>query len=351
MLSTKVFSSSVLRPATSALRQQQACAFSLSTKRQEQEFVGVATSTKTPFRSPRYLLEVAERQKRGAGRSGGRHDAPGDGSSAGAESSTGRFNSKRPYRPKDNRSSSSSNAIPPSRFQPPPSIPYDSKTELKFADKIDWEVSSVVESRPLYANVAASRGTVAPLGTIAVNGDNYNPLLPGTAFSAHITGVRANGDLDPEVEQSLIQDLASIQGDKEKDHRKKSDIPSVENRSFLLRMSQNYQEVLNPRNVVNRFNNGNAKNVAGITYENGSDEVEQAQGDQQAEKSWKRLERLGGDYTRASDPLSLLSSSKPGENAQDLLKHISQTVGQNQSIGLEDKKKLLKAMEKGLAGY
>ncbi|KAG0368269.1 hypothetical protein BC939DRAFT_454153 [Gamsiella multidivaricata] len=330
-------------------QQQQARAFSVSTLRQEQEKHGennqdTASNKRAPYRTARYLLEIAERQQRGRGNF---RDGPGP--TAGAPDRRSNFRRSPRSSGEESSNNTSGNRASGSRFQPQPTIAYNTTKELQFADKIDWEVTSVTSSRPLYANVAAGRGMIAPLGTAAINSTDYNPILPGTVFSAHVTGVRADGDLDPEVEQGLIQDLAAIQDDKDKDHRKKSDV-SVENQPFLLRMTQNYQEIINPRNAINRFNNGKLGHVANIKYETGSDEVS-GTGDQQAEKSWKRLERLGGDYTRPSAPFSLLRSSKGGENGQVLLSNVSQLIGQNQSIGLEDKKKFLKAVEKGLGGY
>ncbi|KAF9998825.1 hypothetical protein BGZ80_006983 [Entomortierella chlamydospora] len=350
MLSRKALSAGIIRSATKATRQQQqTCAFSNSAMRQERQVADKeeVRSKAPPYRSARYLLEVAEHQQKG-GRAPRRNLAS-EGSEAGAP--TRRPNNRRSRRP-DNESSSGS-GIPPSRFKPQPTIAYDTTKELQFPDKIDWEVSSVFESRPLYANIAASRGTVAQLGTAAVTNPSYNPIFPGTAFAAHISGVNADGKLDPEVEQSLIQDIAPIQADKDKDHRKKSDVPSVENQPVLFRLTQNFQEVMNPRIAINKFNNGNVKHVAEIQYEIGSDDVQgaAASDDKQAEKSWKRLERLGGDYSRAAAPLSLLKESKSGEGGKTVMENVSQLLGQNQSIGLEDKKKFLKAVEKSLGGY
>ncbi|KAG0049007.1 hypothetical protein BGZ83_006150 [Gryganskiella cystojenkinii] len=247
---------------------------------------------------------------------------------------------------------------PAPRFKAPPTIPYNATKELQFADTADWEVTSVLDPRPLYANVAAARGSVPAAGTVAVNQikDNVTAVMyPGTAFSAHIQGVRSYGKLDPEVEQTLIQDLAAIQNDKDKDHRKSSDLSSASanNAKFLFHMTENFQEIMNPRNSINRFNNGNVRHVAGLKYEVGSDELST---DVAGEKSWRRLERIGGDYARASDPRSLLSSSgkessetSPAREA--LLKNASLLVGQNQSIGLEDKKKMIKAVEHGLGSF
>lgn len=217
-------------------------------------------------------------------------------------------------------------------------------------DDHDWEVTSVLKSRPVYANVAAGRGTVAPLGTVAVNGSRYNPILPSTVFGAHLTGVQSDGQLDPEVEQSLIQDLSTISSSDDKDHRKKSDVPSAENHHYLFRMSHSYQEIMNPRNAINRFNNGSVKHVSGVKYAAESDEA-QVDDDQQAERSWKRLERLGGDYSRVSNPLSLLPADNGSTNRKAVLENVSQLLSQNQSIGLQDKKKMLKAVEKGLGSY
>ncbi|KAF9109251.1 hypothetical protein BGX27_007827 [Mortierella sp. AM989] len=355
MLSRKVILAGIIRPTTKAIcQQQQTCAFSISVMRQEEQAVNDEEATskaKAPFHSARYLLEVAERQQRQRGGRSPRHDSykSADGSSREAEAPNRRFNNRRPRKFDDG---SPNTRTPVSRFRAQPTIPYDTTKELQFVDKIDWDVSSVFESRPLYANIAAGRGTVAPLGTAAVSSSSYNPILPGTAISAHISGVRADGDLDPETKQDLIRDLATIHADKTKDHRKKSDAPSAENQPILVRMTQNFQEIMNPRNTINMFNNGNAKHVAGIQYEVGSDEAPgaAASDDKQAEKSWKRLERLGGDYSRAIDPKSLLKNSKPGEEGRAVMENVSQLLGQNQSIGLEDKKKFLKAVEKSLGG-
>ncbi|KAF9944347.1 hypothetical protein BGZ70_004735 [Mortierella alpina] len=308
---------------------------------------------KTPYLSARYLLELSEREKKQSVRRQNRNSS--FASEGETENSTSRSSTKRPSRFDNNnsvRKGGDRNSRPAVRFQAPASIPYDTRKELQFPDKVDWEISSVFESRPLYANVAAGRGTVAPLGINNTNNSNnvVGTLLPGTAFSAHVSGVRCYGDFDPEVEQRLIQELAPIQASKDKDHRKASDV-SAENQKFLIhQLSSNYQEIMNPRNDINRFNNGNVKHVAGIQYVAGSDEV-QAAGDQQMEKSWKRLERLGGDYTRASSPLSLLGVKHDGEKGQTLIEDVSQLIGQNQSIGLEDKKKFMKTVEKNLSGY
>jgi len=319
-------------------RQQVGRAFSTSAIQQNQGTTS-RPSNPRPHRSARFLLEATEQQQRqGSRRPGARkgfNTRDAQSNEGGGEAGSNSEKNRGPSRP---------------RFQAPPSIPYDTTKELQFADEIDWEVSSVVKSRPIYANIAASRGTWAPLGTAAVNGRNYNPLLSGTTFSAHLTGVRSNGDLDPEVEESVIHDLTAI-SNSDKDHRKKSDIPSTENQYYLFHMTQNFQEVTNPRNPINRFNNGNVKHVTGIKYEAESDEV-QSTSDQQAEKSWKRLERLGGDYSRAGDPLSLLpASGKVSANGKAVLENVGQLLSQNKSIGLQDKKKMLKAVEKGLGGY
>ncbi|KAF9208702.1 hypothetical protein BGZ49_007886 [Haplosporangium sp. Z 27] len=357
MLSRKVLSAGIIRPVTKVTYQQQ-CAFSNSAIRQEEKAENIEVGTdvpvvKTPYRSARYLLEIAERQERNKGGRGVRRSYPssagGYGSSEGTPNK--RFNNTRRPRRNDDESSSGT-AIPVSRFKSQPSIPYDTTKELQFADNIDWEVTSVFESRPLYSNIVAGRGTVAPLGTIAVNGAAYNTTLPGTALSPHILGVRIDGDFDPETKQSLIQDIALIQADESKDHRKKSDVPSPENQPILFNLTQNFQEIMNPRIPINQFNNGNAKNAVGIRYEIGSDNIQgsAASDDKQAEKSWKRLERLGGDYTRASAPLSLLKTDKVGKEGLSVMESVNQLLGQNQSIGLEDKKKFLKAVEKGLGG-
>ncbi|KAG0325781.1 hypothetical protein BGZ99_000158 [Dissophora globulifera] len=368
MLSTKVLSSGFLRPAVgSAIRQQQqTCAFSISTRHQEQEQEQPRKSEhsvdRTPYRSPRYLLELAERQKRG-GAGAGAGGAEASGRRSGGYPRSGDLDS--PRRPSNTRrprfsdrqsSSDSGNVTSPSRFKAQPSIPYNTSKELQFEEEIDWEVSSVLKSRPLYANIAAGRGTIPELGTAAVSGSQYNTALPGTAISAHITGVRTHGVFDPEVEQSLIQDLATVTLQADKDHRKKADLTSVENQPVLFNLTHNVQEVMNPRNKINRFNNGNIKHVANISYDSSaSDEVSSSgtsSTDLQQERSWKRLERLGGDYTRASSPSSLLASKAvASENGKALFETVSRLVGQNQSIGLEDKKRFMKAIEKGLGGY
>ncbi|KAG0208512.1 Aminopeptidase 2 mitochondrial [Mortierella sp. GBA30] len=311
-----------------------------------------ADNKKTPYRSARYLLELSEREKKQSVR---RHNRNGPSASDGESGNVNRrFNSKRPHRLDNNnaRNHNDRASRAASRFQAPPTIPYDSAKELQFADKIDWEVSSVLESRPAFANVAAGRGTAAPLGIS--NTHNINNVvgnaLPGVAISAHISGVRSHGDLDPEVEQSLVQELTPIQGSKDKDHRKASDV-SVEHQKFLFhQLTGNFQEIMNPRNEINRFNNGNVKHMESIKYVVGSDEIQTA-GDQQAEKSWKRLERLGGDYSRASTPWTLIGSKYAGKKGRVLLDDVSQLIGQNQSIGLEDKKKFLKAVEHNLGGF
>ncbi|KAK3809079.1 MAG: hypothetical protein JOS17DRAFT_765189 [Linnemannia elongata] len=309
------------------------------------------TGKKTPYRSARYILEQTQRQggRRPPRRDNNSNDTTGSSSSSGER----RFNNNnRGPRPPRNNRDRESNFSPASKFQSPPTIPYDISKELQFADKSDWEVSSVLDARPLYANIAAGQGTTHTLG-VSNPHDRTNVVaaaIPGTAFSAHITGVRSHGDFDPEVEQSLIQTLAPLAGDSSKDHRKKSDVAAVEHQAFLHRMTHNFQEVMNPRNPINRFNNAGIKHVAGIKYDIGSDETSSVEGAE--EKSWKRLERLGGDYSRASSPLSLLSKSKgkTGKVGQEVLKNVSDLIGQNQSIGLEDKKKLLKAVESGLGG-
>lgn len=312
------------------------------------------SSKKAPYRTARYLLEQTQRQ---AGRRPRRDDSNSrSGTTESSSSSSGerRFGNSRDnnrgFRPRNNRDRDA-NFSPASRFQPPPAIPYDTSKELQFADKVDWEVSSILDSRPLYANIAGGRGTTATLGVSTVQ-DHTNVVatsIPGTAFSAHITGVRSYGDFDPEVEQSLIQTLAPLAGDSSKDHRKKSDVTAVEHQAFLNRMTHNFQEIMNPRNPINKFNNAGIKHVAAIKYDIGSDEATTLEGAE--EKSWRRLERLGGDYSRASAPLSLLSKGKStGKVGQEVLKNVSNLIGQNQSIGLEDKKKFLKAVENGLGG-
>ncbi|KAF9563265.1 hypothetical protein EC968_004962 [Mortierella alpina] len=377
MLSRKTLSSSavaILRPSASRIGLQSR-AVSVSTLCQSQdklsEFLttaenvdvetmdiqsagsGTTQAKKTPYLTARYLLELSEREKKQSVRRQNRNSSLA--SEGDTETSSSRSASRRPRR-FDNKNNTGKggdrSSRPAVRFQAPASIPYDTSKELQFPDKVDWEISSVFESRPVYANVAAGRGTVAPLGINNTNNSNnvVGTLLPGTAFSAHISGVRSHGDFDPEAEQRLIQELAPIQASKDKDHRKASDV-SAENQKFLFhQLSSNFQEIMNPRNGINRFNNGNVKHVAGIQYNAGSDEV-QAAGDQQVEKSWRRLERLGGDYSRASAPLSLLGVKHDGEKGQALLEDVSLLIGQNQSIGLEDKKKFMKVVEKNLSGY
>ncbi|KAG0297150.1 hypothetical protein BGZ96_007511 [Linnemannia gamsii] len=309
---------------------------------------------KAPYRTARYLLEQTQRQ---AGRRPRRDDNNNSSGTTGSSSSSGerRFNNSRDNnrgsRPPRNNRDRDANFSPASKFQSPPAIPYDTSKELQFADKVDWEVSSILDSRPLYANIAGGYGTTATLGVSTIQ-DRTNIVatsIPGTAFSAHITGVRSYGDFDPEVEQSLIQTLAPLAGDSSKDHRKKADIAAVEHQPFLNRMTHNFQEIMNPRNPINKFNNAGIKHVAGIKYDIGSDEASTLEGAE--EKSWRRLERLGGDYSRASAPFSLLSKGKnTGKVGQEVLKNVSNLIGQNQSIGLEDKKKFLKAVENGLGG-
>ncbi|KAF9954439.1 hypothetical protein BGZ72_004601 [Mortierella alpina] len=374
MLFRNTLSSSVaiLRPAATHISLQSR-AVSVSALRQSQdklsEFLTTADNVdvetikpasdatsqdkKTPYLTARYLLELSEREKKQSARRQNRNSS--FASEGETENSTSRSTTRRPRRFDNNNSTGKSgdrSNRPAVKFQAPPNIPYDISKELQFPDKVDWEISSVFESRPVYANIAAGRGTVAPLGINNTNNTSnvVGALLPGTAFSAHVSGVRAYGDFDPEVEQRLIQELTPIQASKDKDHRKASDV-SAENQKFLFhQLSSNFQEIMNPRNDISRFNNGNAKHVAGIQYVAGSDDV-QAAGDQQMEKSWSRLERLGGDYSRASAPLSLLDIKHAGEKGQALLEDVSQLIGQNQSIGLEDKKKFMKAVEKNLSGY
>ncbi|KAF9922741.1 hypothetical protein FBU30_007138 [Linnemannia zychae] len=296
-------------------------------------------SVKAPYETARYRLEKAKLQ-------GGRRPRNNDTNDInGAPFRERRFKSNRP--PRNNRDRGE--ASPASNFQPQPNIPYDTTKELQFADKVDWEVSSVFDSRPLYSNIAVGRGSVQTLGVAPHDPSNIvDVVLPATAYSAHITGIRTNGNLDPEAEQSLIQTIAPIANDSSKDHRKKSDIGATEHQEFLYRMTQNFQETMNPKNPINKFNNAGIKHVAEIKYDIGSDEAPVVDG--AVEKSWKRLERLGGDYSRPSAPLSLLSKSKtaPGKVGQQVLNQVSQLIGQNQSIGLEDKKKLLKAVQSGL---
>ncbi|KAF9928166.1 hypothetical protein BGZ67_007114 [Mortierella alpina] len=376
MLSRRTLSSSavaILGPSASHISLQSR-AVSVSALRQSQDKLGKVLTTadnvdletmtiqpangdttqdkKTPYLTARYLLELSEREKKQSVRRQKRNNSfASDGET---ENSTSRSTIGRPRR-FDNTNTGKGgdrNNRPAVRFQAPANIPYDTSKELQFPDKVDWEISSVFESRPVYSNVAAGRGTVAPLGISNTNNSNnvVGTHFPGAAFSAHVSGVRSYGDFDPEVEQRLIQELAPIQASKNRDHRKASDV-SAENQKFLFhQLSSNFQEIMNPRNDINRFNNGNVKHVAGIQYVAGSDEV-QAAGDEHMEKSWKRLERLGGDYNRASAPLSLLGVRHDGEKGQAILEDVSQLIGQNHSIGLEDKKKFMKAVEKNLAGY
>ncbi|KAG0338671.1 hypothetical protein BG000_003607 [Podila horticola] len=358
MLANKNLLSGAMRLVTVA-RPSQTRAFCASSfcNQEQTETESAPEGKKTPYRTARYLRELEEKQASGprsfsrGHREGNADSTRGD---ASGEKTKSRFGERRPRFNK----SRSSNSSPAPRFEAPPTIPYDNTKELQFADKVDWAITSVLESRPLYANVASGKGTVAPLGTAAVNNshtgfsqssDIYSINMPGTAFSAETVGVRADGDFDPEIEQSLIQELGPLQSNKDKDHRKASDV-SLDNKKFAFHMTHNYQEIMNPRNAINRFNNGNVKHMAATKYEIGSDEVASA-GKDQAEKSWKRLERLGGDYTRASNPLSLLAKPKSGKSGSALLESISPLIGQNQSIGLEDKKKFMKALEKGLGGY
>ncbi|KAG0359111.1 hypothetical protein BG005_001340 [Podila minutissima] len=364
MLANKNLLSGAMRLAA-VTRPSQARAFSASSfySQEQTEKDSAPEGKKTPYRTARYLRELEEKQASGP-RSFGRGRPEGNADNtqrnASGESNKGRFGERRPRFNKSRSSNPRFNSAPAPRFEAPPTIPYDITKELQFADKVDWAITSVLESRPLYGNVASGKGAVAPLGTAAVNSshaagfsqssDIYSINMPGTAFSAETVGVRADGDFDPEVEQSLIQELGALQSNKDKDHRKASDV-SVDNQKLAFHMTHNYQEIMNPRNVINRFNNGNVKHMAGTKYEIGSDEVASA-GKDQAEKSWKRLERLGGDYTRASNPLSLLTNKpKTGKSGSALLESISPLIGQNQSIGLEDKKKLMKALEKGLGAY
>lgn len=292
-----------------------------------------SSPVKAPYQSPRYRSEMANR----AGRTDSAHRSGNNRNS----------NRSAPKRFQD---------APAPRFKAPPTIPYDPTKELQFTEKVDWEVSSVLESRPLYANIATGRGSIPAAGTVAMNqikGNITTTMYPSVAFSAHIQGARSHGVLDPEVEQSLIQDLATIQSDKDKDHRKGSDIScsSADNTKYLFHMTQNFQEIMNPRNTINRFNNGNVKHTAGLNYEVGSDETS-TNTDAAGERSWKRLERLGGDYKRASDPRSLLSTStKSSPERENLLKNVSLLIGQNQSVGLEDKKKMIRAVEHGLGSF
>ncbi|KAF9390033.1 hypothetical protein CPC16_005365 [Podila verticillata] len=359
MLANKNILSGAMRLAAIA-RPSQTRAFSASSfcNQEQTEAEPASVEKKTPYRTARYLRELENKQASGP-RSFGRGRREGSntdntrGVAAPGELNKSRFGERRPRQFNRNN-----NSAPAPRFQAPPSIPYDATKELQFVDKVDWAITSVLESRPLYANVASSKGAVAPLGTAAVNlsnagfsqsSDIHSISMPGTAFSAETVGVRADGDFDPEVEQSLIQELGSLQSNKDKDHRKAADV-SLDNQKIAFHMTHNYQEIMNPRNMINRFNNGNVKHMAATKYEFGSDEVAGA-GKDQAEKSWKRLERLGGDYTRSSNPLSLFAKPKTGKSGSALLDSISPLIGQNQSIGLEDKKKFMKALEKGLGGY
>ncbi|KAG0372730.1 hypothetical protein BGX24_012653 [Mortierella sp. AD032] len=308
----------------------------------------VATGKSAPYRTARYLLEQTQRQAAGNERRTRRDTDDTTGSPSGQR----RFNNNRNTGPRSSRNNRDrDNSSPVSKFQSSPSIPYDISKELQFSDKVDWEVTSVLDSRSLYSNIAAGNGSTHTLGVSAQDPTNVIATsTPGTRFSAHITGIRNHGDFDPEVEGSLIQTLSPLAGDSSKDHRKKSDVSAVEHQVFLHHMTQNFQEIMNPRNPINKFNNAGIKHVAEIKYDVGSDDALHVEG--AVEKSWKRLERLGGDYSRASAPLSLLSKSakEPGLVGQEALKNVSQLIGQNQSIGLEDKKKMLKAVESGLGG-
>ncbi|KAF9900987.1 hypothetical protein EC991_006629 [Linnemannia zychae] len=364
MLARKALATGIFRQAIRP-QQQQSRALIVSAVQQEEqqqkenaslnEFLttpkdvdveAVATGKKAPYRTARYLLEQTQRQADGKGRRP-RHDSN---DTTGFSSGERRFNNNRNSGPRSPRNSRDrDSATPASKFQSPPPIPYDTSKELQFAEKVDWEVSSVLDCRPLYSNIAGGNGSTHTLGVSAQDPTNIIATsTPGTRFSAHITGIRNHGDFDPEVEESLIQTLAPLAGDSSKDHRKKSDVPAIEHQPFLHHMTQNFQEIMNPRNHINRFNNAGIKHVAGIKYDVGSDETPVTEG--AVEKSWKRLERLGGDYSRASAPLSLLSKNnkKSGPVGQEVLKNVSQLIGQNRSIGLEDKKKMLKAVESGL---
>lgn len=361
MLANKNILSGAMRLVAIA-RPSQTRTFSVSSfyNQEQTETEPASVEKKTPYRTARYLRELENKQASGP-RSFGRGRREGNNTdNTRGDAAPGEFNKGRSgeRRPRQFNRNNKNNSAPAPRFQAPPSIPYDTTKELQFVDNVDWAITSVLESRPLYANVASSKGAVAPLGTAAVNlsnagfsqsSDIHSISMPGTAFSAETVGVRADGDFDPEVEQNLIQELGSLQSNKDKDHRKATDV-SLDNQKVAFYMTHNYQEIMNPRNAINRFNNGNIKHMAATKYEIGSDEVAGADKDQ-VEKSWKRLERLGGDYTRSSNPLSLLTKPKTGKSGSALLESISPLIGQNQSIGLEDKKKFMKALEKGLGGY
>ncbi|KAF9117501.1 hypothetical protein BGW39_002121, partial [Mortierella sp. 14UC] len=179
----------------------------------------VVPGKKAPYRTARYLLEQNQRQAGGKGRKP-RHENNND--TTGSSSGERRFNSNRNSgvrSPRNNRDRD--NSSPASKFQSSPPLPYDTSKELQFADKVDWEVSSVLDSRPLYANIAAGNGSTHTLGVSAQDPSNVIATsIPGTRFSAHITGVRNHGDFDPEIEESLIQTLAPFADDPSKDHRK-----------------------------------------------------------------------------------------------------------------------------------
>ncbi|KAF9977207.1 hypothetical protein BGZ73_006680 [Actinomortierella ambigua] len=248
------------------------------------------------------------------------------------------------------------------KFERPASVPYNTQQPLYFAEPEDWVVSSVTAPRPLYANVAT--------GDADATSDKIGAALIETAT---VTGFRAHGVLDPWVEQSVVRELSEIEkAGSAKDHRKKADT-SVEYQDFYIQgLSSTVQEILNPKNKINRFNNGGLANagLAQIKYEASSEETAEAgkkdgsattsavaKDETLVERSWKRLEYYGGDYTRPAHPLNHLASQPPqgikpaGPKGKVVLEHVNGLIGQNQTIGFEDKKKMLRAVQKGLSGY
>ncbi|KAF9168525.1 hypothetical protein DFQ26_006684 [Actinomortierella ambigua] len=253
------------------------------------------------------------------------------------------------------------------KFERPAPVPYNTQQPLYFAEPEDWVVSSVTGPRPLYANVAT--------GDADASASKVGGALIETAT---VTGLRAHGDLDPWVEQSVLRELSEVAATSGKDHQKKSDT-SVEFQEFYIQgLSSNFQEILNPKNKINRFNNGGLANQA--RYEASSEETTTtspsssssssattetatattataAKDETLVERSWKRLEYHGGDYSRPAHPLKHLASQPPqgikpaGSKGKEVLEHVSALVGQNQSVGFEDKKKMLRAVQKGLSGF
>ncbi|KAG0243774.1 hypothetical protein BGW41_001286 [Actinomortierella wolfii] len=268
------------------------------------------------------------------------------------------FDNKKRFDNSDRRGSRRADRSSPAapKFERAPSVKYDTTQPLHFAEPEDWVVSSVLSPRPLYANVAS--------GNADSTSDKMNASLIGTST---VAGLRAHGDLDPYVEQALIQELSEIEKDSSKDHRKAADT-KLDYQPFLYEgLSSNFQEILNPKNKINRFNNGGVPGQANIKYEPSSDEVTAAttastasastKDEELVERSWKRLEYYGGDYSRPAEPLKYLASKPPqgikpaGKNGARVLESMSALIGQNQSIGFEDKKKMLRAVQKGLGGY